>query len=200
MARPQLATDEQLLATAREAFLEHGPGVSTTTIAERAGVSQATLFKRFGTKEELMVAALLPMGKPAWLTDLEDGPDDRPLAVQLTEQAERVASFLGVLVPCMSVLRAAGIDHQQLFRSFDAPPPLMARAAITAWFRRAQARGLMDAAVDPQAASTAFLGSLQHRVFLEHLMGEATAPAATPESIAALVDVLVRGLRPTEAL
>ena len=56
--RPKIKTDEQLLAAARSAFIEFGGAVSTTVIAENAGVSQATLFKRFGTKEQLMKRAL----------------------------------------------------------------------------------------------------------------------------------------------
>ena len=63
MARPQQIADDQLLQVAREVFLEHGPNVSTTLIAERAGVSQATLFKRFGNKSCLMFGALGASGR-----------------------------------------------------------------------------------------------------------------------------------------
>lgn len=58
MPRPRLIQDEQLLQAAREVFLEQGFSAPTSTIAQRAGVSEGTLFKRFATKEDLFVAAL----------------------------------------------------------------------------------------------------------------------------------------------
>ena len=69
-ARPRQISDEEILEGACACFLEHGPGVSTQVIADRLGISQPALFKRFNTKEELMISALLPpMNLPAlqWL-------------------------------------------------------------------------------------------------------------------------------------
>src|SRR5919108_1773933 len=50
---------EEILAAALEEFGEHGlHGTSTDAIARRAGVSQPYLFRLFGTKKELFIAAL----------------------------------------------------------------------------------------------------------------------------------------------
>ena len=64
MVRPRQFTDEQILASARKSLLEHGPGVSTAKIAKAVGMSQAALFKRFGSKEDLLIAALMPPHLP----------------------------------------------------------------------------------------------------------------------------------------
>ncbi len=58
MARPRNLTDTQILYEARACFLEHGAAVSTTVIAERLGISHGVLFQRFGTKDQLLRAAL----------------------------------------------------------------------------------------------------------------------------------------------
>ena len=49
-----------------------------------ADVPQA-LFKRFGTKQELLLASVAPCDPAPWLPLVEAGPDDRPLDEQLAE-------------------------------------------------------------------------------------------------------------------
>jgi AcrR family transcriptional regulator len=48
----------KLLDVAREAFAEHGLSVSIDEIARRAGVGKGTVFRRFETKEHLILAVL----------------------------------------------------------------------------------------------------------------------------------------------
>ena len=70
--RPKKISDEDILEVARQCLMEQGSGVSTQFIADRLGVSQATLFKRFGTKLKLLQAALyLPIRAKAMLTRIE---------------------------------------------------------------------------------------------------------------------------------
>ncbi|WP_306204618.1 TetR/AcrR family transcriptional regulator [Actinoplanes sp. RD1] len=47
----------RILAAARHAFAEAGEDVPTTRIARRAGVSVATVYRRFPTRHELVAAA-----------------------------------------------------------------------------------------------------------------------------------------------
>ncbi|MFT7836072.1 helix-turn-helix domain-containing protein [Saccharothrix sp. BKS2] len=51
-----LANRNRVLAVAREAFAAEGLDVPMTTIARRAGVGAATLYRRFPTKEALVTA------------------------------------------------------------------------------------------------------------------------------------------------
>ena len=60
MGRPRVISDDDVLAAAREAFVEHGLGASTREIARRAGISEGVLFQRHGTKSELFFAAMEP--------------------------------------------------------------------------------------------------------------------------------------------
>ncbi len=57
MGRPRTVSDEVILEAARSVFLEHGPSASTQAIADRLSLSQAALFKRFGTKHVLRDAS-----------------------------------------------------------------------------------------------------------------------------------------------
>jgi AcrR family transcriptional regulator len=57
MARPRVIDDERLLAAAQELLYDVGPAAFTLQrVAERSGVSAATLIKRFGSKQRLFLA------------------------------------------------------------------------------------------------------------------------------------------------
>jgi AcrR family transcriptional regulator len=58
MARPVTISDDQILEAARAVFTEKGPRATTAEIAERAGVSEGILFKRFGSKAGLHKVAM----------------------------------------------------------------------------------------------------------------------------------------------
>ena len=60
MPRRKTITDLEVLAVARNQFLQEGPGASTRSIAKEAGISEAVLFQRFGTKDGLFFAAMVP--------------------------------------------------------------------------------------------------------------------------------------------
>ena len=64
----QLRADAQrnlarVLEAAREVFAEEGIDAPVTEIAERAGVGVATIFRRFPTKDDLLVALLAQRGR-----------------------------------------------------------------------------------------------------------------------------------------
>jgi AcrR family transcriptional regulator len=56
--RPTVIDSARLLAVAREVFLERGIRATTLEVAERAGVSEGSLFHRFKSKEGLFAAAM----------------------------------------------------------------------------------------------------------------------------------------------
>jgi len=58
MGRPRLVADVAILAAAREVFLSRGAAATTQDVAAKAGLSQAAIFKRFSTKQELFLAAM----------------------------------------------------------------------------------------------------------------------------------------------
>jgi len=87
--RSRLSADErraQVVEAALEEFAQAGlAGASTEAIAKRAGISHAYLFRLFGTKRDLFLAAVdrafghvLDVFAEAWRTR---DPDEPPLAV-----------------------------------------------------------------------------------------------------------------------
>lgn len=72
MARPVVIRNDAILTAARAVFLERGATATSLEIAQRAGVSEGTVFKRFKTKAELFRAALELEEEPPGLRDLPD--------------------------------------------------------------------------------------------------------------------------------
>src|SRR5262245_42270109 len=75
MGRQKTITDDEVLRIARNIFREQGHTATTREIAQAAGISEAILYQRFGSKDQLFFAAMHPRGP-----DLEDllGPKDPP--------------------------------------------------------------------------------------------------------------------------
>ncbi len=201
MARPRQVSDEDILATARALFVKHGPTLPTSVIADALGISQPALFKRFKSKDELMLEAMLHL-EPNWEIVIGQRPDSRPLGRQLKEIAGRIARHLREIVPCAMVLRSSRIDPSILQHRFPlGPPPLIALRTLTAWLQGAQQQGLARRDFDVQATATMLLGALLFRTFLDHTMtGLPTGLGASddPEHLGHIVDLVVEAIRPRD--
>ncbi len=187
MPRPRQMSDQAILDVARTVFLEHGPHASTQRIAERCGLSQAALFKRFGTKRDLLMRALRIPDDLPFFERIADGPRPGPLEPQLIEIGLALALLFRELVPCMATLSASGIEHAVLFEGCELPPPLRLQRAMTAWFDGAADR--LDPDLDRRALATAFLGSLHVRAFFTYIGGSGLSDDPRP-----YVETVVRSL------
>ncbi len=193
MVRPQTISDDEILESARECFFERGPSVPTEAIAEKLGVSPQALYKRFGSKQDLITAAMVPADKPAWIPLLEAGPDDRPMREQMTELLNELAVFFVDIVRRMSVLRFAGCDLRELSKRFSEPPPLRDIRVISEWFERAHRQSLIRDA-DFKATAMLVLSSVHGPAMLKEMLGRHPTGHSQEEYVAHVADVLLRGL------
>ncbi|MEQ9409132.1 MAG: TetR/AcrR family transcriptional regulator [Fuerstiella sp.] len=195
MARPRTVSDDQILNTARDCFLQHGPSVSTDVIAEQLGVSPQALFRRFRHKRDLMLAAVLPSEPAPWIPMVEAGPDNRDVAEQLREILTELADFFVEIARCMSVLRFSGVDARTLRDQFDEPPPLVDIRVLSGWLERAAAQGLIRS-VDFKATAMLILTSMHGPAMLTDMLGEHPTGHTREEYVAFMVGTLLQGLLP----
>ena len=195
MVRRRNVTDEELLRVASECFIEHGPGVSTTVIADEAGVSQATLFKRFGTKQELMMAALAPKIAPALLTKIGDGPQDGPIYDQLLALGLKMNELFDRMLPCVMLLWASGTDPKEFFPDPDLAPPVLARRALARFIAQAQSEGRMGGG-DPEALAMGFIGSIKELTFQKHMLRQVETSVNAEVYVRTAVDAIWSGCAP----
>lgn len=193
MARPRQISDEKILEVARACLLENGPTTSTAFIARRAGVSQAVLFQRFSTKEQLVRAALVPDAEAPWIPIAEAGPDERDARAQLVELASAVQAFFADIAPRLELLRTCGIEVP--FKKGDADSgPVRGQRAIAGWLRRAVARGLVPDCNENHMAYI-FLGALQIRFWFQHVLGSERPSVRDSRAFVAQVVDLVLNAR-----
>src|SRR5262245_51508927 len=102
MTRPSTITNEQILQAAREVFLAKGIQATTAEVAERAGVAEGSIFKRFTTKQELFLRAMEPtLQDPEFLRKLPQRVGKGDLRRHLFEFGKEMLAFLRPLLPLM---------------------------------------------------------------------------------------------------
>jgi AcrR family transcriptional regulator len=192
MARPRQFTDEAILEATRCCILEHGPGVSTNMIAERIGMSQAALFKRYGTKEKLLVEALTrPMGRFPFIDLIAQGPSPEPIKDQMIALGVGFMAIMRKVVPCMAMLHAAGIEPHK--NSDEDAPSRIIRHELTRWFQTAiDTKRLRP--FDAPAIAVAFMGMIHARPFREIIVGDTGLTCSDDEYVTEVVHVLWSGM------
>lgn len=110
MARPRTIDDDALLESLRATFLDLGPAASTAELARRAGVSEGTLFKRFGTKKKLFSASMqLPsIEDEPWWDTMFDHVGRGSLEERLATLAGDLGRHLDDLLPRIYTIFAHG--------------------------------------------------------------------------------------------
>lgn len=198
MSRPPSIKDQTIIDAARAVFLERGFGATTAEVAERAMVSEGTLFKRFRTKAELFQAAMHPQfAELGWLADLEARVGQGDLQAQMIEIGAAGVGFFRQLMPLMMMSYAnpspGGLP--ELLTRPD-PPPMRALRRLTGYFEAEIRLGRLRP-VDPEILARMFLGSVQQYAFFELLFqAQQTLPLPLPTYLRGLVAMLWSGAGP----
>ena len=88
---------------------EYGAAVTTAQVARAAGIGEATIFRAFTDKAELLDACVQEALRPdRVLSEIASIPLDQPLAARLTEAAEALRAHLERIGTVVGALHAAG--------------------------------------------------------------------------------------------
>ena len=160
------STHQRLLAAAAEELFSSGyRGATTKAIAERAGVNEVTLFRRFGSKLELMKAAVEEIVAPFAGGIPEPSSDVR---ADLVSVAERYVAFVDAnprIVARVLPEMAADPELAQIVTPIQAP---VVKALAKVIEHHQEAGRLV--AEPPADALRAFLGPLAARAVMAHLL------------------------------
>ena len=137
MARTATITTEQILEAARAVFLEQGINATTVDVANRAGISSASIFKHFPTKDALFLAAMSESTSRIWNAELEAMIGHGDTKADLLLIAKRIAAYTAELLPRMMMLRSSG--QQQVLPA--APRVEDDFVALTTYLSREMALG-----------------------------------------------------------
>ncbi|GAA1879756.1 TetR/AcrR family transcriptional regulator [Streptantibioticus ferralitis] len=144
----------QILAAAREVFAEHGIDAPMATVARRAGVGVATLYRRFPTRDDLVRAAFAHQMETCAraLTEAVDNPDPWLGFQRLVETVCALQSEeRGFPAAFVTAFPDAANDH--------APVRARAEQEFATLVRRAQAAGALRPDFHPSDLAVVLLAN-----------------------------------------
>ena len=194
MGRRKRVADADLLAVAREVFVEKGIAVSTREIARRAGISEAVIYQRHPTKAHLFFAAMVP---PALnVEDLLAAPE-RSVVEQLEGIALGMMRYFREVVPILlQLVTHPAFDVEQFAQRHPDSPFGRMHLGLLQYLESQRARGRIVAEHVGPAALTLF--AALHSLALLERLGVHGGPFEDAV-IRAMVRALWTGLAPRSA-
>jgi AcrR family transcriptional regulator len=190
MGRHKTISDEEVLRVAREVFRRQGHTATTREIAEAAGISEAVLYQRFGSKDELFFAAMHAVGPDVeHLLGPEEPPDDA--RAYLHAVVGRLGEYFSEVIPlAVRQMMHPSFDHSRLQRGRPSGPAVL-QEGLAARLASLARRGRLATA--SEAAAARLLVSLAHDWALRGVMPHGSTPRV--RELRDMVDVVWEGLR-----
>lgn len=202
MGRPAKITDAEILTVARQVFLDQGVSASTAEIAKRAGISEASIFKRFATKQDLFMAAIGIDKVPAWVRRLERESPCEDFKTELTELVREMLIFYQDVMPriLMLISPASLIKTRQFV-----PPPIRDARLLSLFLERAIAHQQIRPC-DANTVASMIIGAINHYAISQSVLIKLSvkADALKPQPIDPddfvrnLIESLWGGISPIE--
>ncbi len=179
-------------------FLSRGIRATTAEVAERAGISEGTIFHRYKTKDALFRAAMQfePEEVPRIIESLMPRAGEGDLRETLEALALRVLSFGRVALPMMMMAWSNpqseySLEQMLINKQIGHERPLR---TLEAFFAAEMERGRL-APVNPRVLSRMFIGTLRDFCVSELLVNseDRVPPLELARSV---VDLILRAARP----
>lgn len=189
----------QIIVIAAELFSQKGfRGTTTKEIADRAGVSEAIIFRHFATKDELYAAIL----------DFKIRQADERLKAQLSEAAQRKddKAFFGSLAfemlefhckdeTFMRLLLFSGLEGHDLSSIFFHSAARDFKDRIHRYIKQRVADGAFRQ-MDPAVAARAFVGMVLHQVQVRTIFKDSEDIKLSNKQFAdRFVEIFLNGVR-----
>jgi AcrR family transcriptional regulator len=173
--------DQAIIAATLEIIAEGGyEGLRVADVAKRAGVSKPTMYRRWPSKTDLVIAALQTTPP---LDRVDTGSLRTDLLALLTQ-------FLSIAesVPLAGLLAALAAERQRMPHLADVLDPFVAdrNRVFIQVFQRAVARGEVDPDSDLSLAASLVAGPVLLRLFF--------GGATDPETVERFVEMAVRAI------
>ncbi|MBV8616502.1 MAG: TetR/AcrR family transcriptional regulator [Acetobacteraceae bacterium] len=195
--RPEAGSPKRqlILDAAAILFTAHGYGaVSMDAIARSAGVSKATLYAHFGSKDQLFATIITEACHAMfdWPGAMSaDGADLRTALIALGQRVLRFFLEDGTLA-LYRVVVAESARFPELGRAFYESGPATGRRLLGAWLAEQAGAGRLRVP-DPPLAAEQFVALLRAGLYFRATLGVPPAPtqAEIDTTVAAAVDIFL---------
>ena len=190
---PEDETRERILRAAAKVFSEKGyAGATTRAIAAEASVNEVTLFRRFGSKKNLLLA-MMEQNSP--LPSLESALQEQLTGDYRQDLIKLGNHFLTTMMRNRRSVLMTLCTAERLpeVREVTAQVPLRQRQVVGDYLRRQMEQGFVRD-IDPEMAAQAFLGMLfAYSINRGLSVGTPSASAPLEAVVAQFVDIFVQG-------
>jgi len=172
--------------------------VTTREIAREAGCADGTLYKHFGTKEDLFLAVIFD-ALPQFDALLRPGAaNESNVAERLNQIATAALRFFEQVLPHGVALLA---DSQLLSRHRErltnkSSGPQILYSKVAAYIEAEQSRGHLNPVVQPSGAAALILGPCFQWVLTRMINGTGPLPITETEFVSLVTRGLLEGLAP----
>lgn len=190
MGRQKTISDDDVLRVARAVFRERGHTATTREIAQAVGISEAILYQRFGSKDDLFFTATAPREPD---TGLLLGPKDPPddAHAYLRAVVVRVGEYFAEILPLVvHRMTHPSFDPAEFKRPVPTRPAVRLQEALAE--RIASLARRKRLAVPSAAVAARLLVSLAHDWALGRMH---QMPARDVRGLKKLVDLVWEGMR-----
>jgi AcrR family transcriptional regulator len=188
MGRHKTISDEEVLRIARDLFRARGHTATTRDIAEAAGISEAILYQRFGSKDQLFFAAMRPTGPDVEMLLGPEEPAEDALQY-LREVVVRVAEHFAQIIPvALRVMMHPSFNPANLAPGQHEGPKLLVDGFA---MRLASLKRGGQIATSSTTATARLLVSVAH----DWALGQVHGRSRTVRELKEMVDIVWEGLR-----
>lgn len=186
-----MAARDALLDVAARLYAEHGwRGTTTRKIAEVAGVNEVTVFRQFGSKQNLLLEAIQHASTGPAIGRLPEVPGD--LGSELTAwalaQHRGIAAKRGIIRACL-----AESEERPELAPAVCEPGRIAHVDLVRYLKAARAQGLVGTEGSIDAAAVLLINAVFMDAITRDLVpGSSTRPA--DPVVGSFVDMVLRGL------
>jgi AcrR family transcriptional regulator len=191
MPRNKTITDDEILAVARALFLKEGAKASTRTLAKLAGISEAVIFQRFGTKEDLFFAAMVPP-KAQLEVMFSVQPGKKQVKTNLKSISLQIIAYFREVMPVFLSLISHPAFDMQTFLQRHTMPALQIEQKLTAYLSAEADLGRIQGNIETVAA---ILISHLHHLALSEVIGSHSS-MDIDRAVSDAVTVLCQGVIP----
>lgn len=175
MTPAELETEEAILKAAAELFAERGyKGTTTRALAERAGVNEVTVFRRFKNKQGVLAAlgaSFAERSAGVAVTGTPDPEDTRATLRHLARQETAQTTEFGAVA--LRIALDAGSDPE--VAAVMGGGPRGSFDGLVAYLAQRQEAGDLRADLDPRALAEAFFCLSSTFIFSRLVLGATTA-------------------------
>ena len=192
--RPPSGGREEILRATHDLLRERGMAKLTTReVAERAGVSEGSVFYHFEDRFGLLKAVFERALGPLHLQEAEPGADD-DLRTTVTGMSESIEAFLNQSLDVLMAAQSDSVlrDSVHAFMLESDYGPHRGIAGIGAYIAAKQQTGAVRADVDPNVVASMIINDAFQRAAVPKLIGNRKGIQPRP----AFIDTLMAMLTP----